>query len=171
MSGCGELVRGACHVEPRTACKAMNRPSPADSIRHLRRERDRHVAFAFAAADLLIEVGAEGRITAASGAAHALLGMDIHALVGRAFTDFVTAGDQPFVRRLLGRVHAQFRTDPAVVHMLRSDGIIGSVLLGGCRLPDGADSTFLSVALLPAALAPVVHPRDQPTGLLTADAL
>jgi EAL domain-containing protein (putative c-di-GMP-specific phosphodiesterase class I) len=148
----------------------LNRPPPADTVRHLRLERDRHVAFAFAGADLLIEVGAEGTISAASGAAHAVLGVDTRTLVGRPLTDFVTTGDRTFVHRLLRQVCAQFRTDPAVVHLLRSDETPVSILLGGCRLPDHADRVFLSVALPPDALAPIPQPRDEATGLLTADA-
>ena len=52
-------------------------PVAGETIRHLRLERDRHVAFAFAAADLLIEVSLDGTIIAAAGAAHAILGADI----------------------------------------------------------------------------------------------
>ena len=57
--------------EPIAACQ-----SPDETIRHWRLERDRHVAFAFAAADLLIEVSLDGTIIAASGATHAILGAD-----------------------------------------------------------------------------------------------
>ena len=61
----------------------MTSEIPEQTVRHLRLERDRHVAFAFAAADLLVEVGDEGIIVAVSGAAHAVLGADTKALFGR----------------------------------------------------------------------------------------
>src|ERR1700722_16999864 len=61
--------------------------SADESIRHLRLERDRHVAFAFAAADLLIEVSTEGTIIAAAGAAQAILGVVGRGLVGKSILD------------------------------------------------------------------------------------
>ena len=90
---------------------------------------------------------------------------------GRAVTDFVAANDRPLVRQLLRQVNALYRIDPAVLRMLRPDGTSCGILLGGCRLPDRSDSLFLSVALVPDALAAVPRPRDAATGLLTADAL
>ena len=53
----------------RATASIAARQSPAESLRHLRLERDRHVAFAFAAADLLIEVSDDGTIIAAADAA------------------------------------------------------------------------------------------------------
>ena len=53
-------------------------PKPPD----LRSERDRFVAFAFAAADLLIEASAEGRILFCTGAAQVLTGKAPNALLG-----------------------------------------------------------------------------------------
>ncbi len=149
----------------------MSVPSPTESIRHLRQERDRYVAFAFAAADLLIEVGGDAKIIAASGATHAVLGADISGLVGKPLTDFMAADDRPFVRQLLKQVQALHRIDPVLVHVARTDGACSGILLGGCRLPDRADSVFLSAALVPDALVQIAQPRDGATGLLTADAL
>ena len=154
----------------RTTASEGPRQSSTESLRHLRLERDRHVAFAFAAADLLIEVGNDGTIIAAAGAAQAILGMD-PGLAGRPFLDFVAAADRPIARRLLKHVHAQLRIDPVVVGLVRGDGVTTSILFGACRLPDRDDSVFLSVTLLPYALAPIDRPRDAATGLLTPDAL
>ena len=137
----------------RATASMAARQSPAESLRHLRLERDRHVAFAFAAADLLIEVGNDGTIIAAAGAAQAILGMGIPGLTGRPILDFVAAADRPLARRLLKHVHAQLRIDPAVVGLVRGDGVATSTLFGACRLPDRDDSVFLSVALVPYALA------------------
>ena len=147
------------------------RPSSVESIRRLRLERDRHVAFAFAAADLLIEVGADGVIIAAAGAAQAILSVGNPGLTGKPILDLVAATDRPLVRRLLKQVHAQFRIDPALVDLVRGDGVAISTLFGACRLPDRDDSVFLSVALVPDALAQIDRPRDEATGLLTPDGL
>lgn len=48
----------------------------------IRAERDRFVAFAFAAADLLLEVDGAGKITFAAGALKSLTNRDAGALMG-----------------------------------------------------------------------------------------
>ena len=45
------------------------------------------------------------------------------------------------------------------------------MLFGACRLPNWADSVFLSATLLPGALSVQPPDRDQATGLLTPEAL
>jgi EAL domain-containing protein (putative c-di-GMP-specific phosphodiesterase class I) len=145
--------------------------TPIESIRHLRLERDRYVAFAFAAAELLIEVNTGGRIIAASGAAQVILGVGVPGLAGKTMLDFVAEADRPLVRHLLKQTQLQFRIDPVGVQLVRGDGVATSILFGACRLPDRSDSIFLSVALVPDALAPVERQRDAATGLLSPDAL
>jgi GGDEF domain-containing protein len=147
------------------------RQPSAALIRRLRKDRDRHVAFAFAAADLLIEVGSDDIVVAAAGASHAVLGIDLDDLIGRPIVDFVTTPDQPLARRLLKHVATQYRLDPALIRLARADGTANGVLLGLCRLPDRGDAKFLSMALVPEALAPIARPRDEATGLLTSDSL
>jgi EAL domain-containing protein (putative c-di-GMP-specific phosphodiesterase class I) len=163
------MVRTA--MSGRATAPITARQSSSDSFRHLRLERDRHVAFAFAAADLLIEVGTDGVILATAGAAQAILATGIPGLTGKPILDFVAAPDRPLVRRLLKQVHARFRIDPALVDLVRGDGIAISTLFGACRLPDRDDSVFLSVALVPDALVQIDQPRDEATGLLKPDGL
>src|SRR5690242_14968673 len=98
----------------------MTSEIPEQTVRHLRLERDRHVAFAFAAADLLVEVGGEGIIVAASGAAQAVVGADTKVLLGRPILELVAACDRSLVRQLLRRVRTDFRIDPAIVQIARS---------------------------------------------------
>jgi PAS domain-containing protein len=63
----------------------------------IRAERDRFVAFAFAAADLLLEVDGEGKITFAAGALKALTHRDASALKGRPFTELLADSDRALV--------------------------------------------------------------------------
>jgi EAL domain-containing protein (putative c-di-GMP-specific phosphodiesterase class I)/GGDEF domain-containing protein len=143
---------------------------PEQTVRHLRLERDRHVAFAFAAADLLVEVGSEGTIVTASGAAQAVLGVDTKTLTGRPILDLVAACDRPLVRQLLKQVRLDFRIDPAIVQIARSDGTPSRVLLGACRLPDRVHDLFITVTLIPDALDAQPLERDASTGLLSQNA-
>ena len=147
------------------------RASSASPIDPMRLERDRHVAFAFAAADLLIEADADNTIIAASGAAQAVLGLAGRGLLGRQVEAIVAPGDRRLVGRLLKQIRALGRIDPSMIHMVRESGISPRTLFGGCQLPNSADNVFLSVTLLPSVLTLSDQPRDKVTGLLSADAL
>ena len=138
----------------------------------IRADRDRFVAFAFAAADLLIELDARRRIVFATGAAQSLIGMSAAKLSGRHFIDLFPAADRGFASRLLdGLVEAE-RIEPVAIPLARVDGGQTRVWLGGCRF-GGADSNyFLSVSHLsmpPSAGAE--DARNPETRLLDAVAL
>ena len=60
----------------------------------------RLLGFAFAAADLLVEVAENGKISFAVGAAEVLAGDDETALIGRSWTGLVDARDQPLISAL-----------------------------------------------------------------------
>ena len=150
---------------------AESQHGPANLPERVRLERDRHVAFAFAAADLLIETTVDGAIVAASGAAQAVLGLGIRDLIGRRLGAIVAAPDWPLVRRLMKQVQELGRIDPVALHLARADGAAIRILFGACRLPNWANSVFLSATLLPSTLTPLPQPRDAATGLLTPDAL
>ncbi|MEI9987371.1 MAG: PAS domain-containing protein [Aliidongia sp.] len=101
----------------------------------LREERDRFVAFAFAAADLLVQIDAERRVRFASGAAQALLGVAAAALPGRDFRDFIDSRDQAYFTRLLGTLVVRGRIESAAVLLRRPDGERFRVMVGGCCFP------------------------------------
>jgi PAS domain-containing protein len=59
----------------------------------LRRDRDRFVALAFSAADILLELDADHTVVFAAGATGALLGREPSQLQGRAFAEIVADPD------------------------------------------------------------------------------
>ncbi|HEX6958576.1 MAG TPA: EAL domain-containing protein [Ferrovibrio sp.] len=138
----------------------------------MRAERDRFVAFAFSAADLMLEVAAEGEVTFASGAAKRLTGLDAESLQGRQFATLVDEVDRHFVLNLLASLPVGGRIEPVTVR-LQDHGGGGSVvcILGGCCLPRQAGRYYLTLssARLPAAETAVLNKRDYQTGLLAAD--
>ena len=110
------------------------------SAAELRQERDRFVAFAFAAADLLLEVDPGGVIRFAAGAAKRLTGRSAEALVGASMEAMLTSADYRLIRQLLVRLggfpagldqvdrlaHAEgTRDDPASQASLRTLAIVG----------------------------------------------
>ncbi len=143
-------------------------PAMKDTVRL---ERDRHVAFAFAAADLLVETDAQGLIVSASGAAQSIVGRPVASLPGIRIEDLSAGPERAFVRRLFARTHDVGRVDPMPVAVTRPDGTTTQVLLGGCQLPNLPSRVFLSITVLPSSLAAAALPRDDTTGLLTQDGL
>jgi PAS domain S-box-containing protein len=122
------------------------------STEALRGERDRFVAFAFAAADLLIELDGAFRIRFVSGAASALTGRSGDELIGTSFFDLVAPAERPMTRAFLTSLAVGGRLTPAAIRL--AQGRVHSVVLGGCRLP--ADEEQYHIALsLPVPALPV----------------
>ena len=139
-------------------------------LTRLRQERDRFVAFAFAAADLLVQLDPDGRIRFAAGAAKVLLDLPAEALTGRDFLDIVAPTDRLYVRHLLAALRRQARIEPVKVMLHVPGGASLPMLLGGCCMPDKTPDVFLSLSHPPLPTAPELLPRDLVTGLLEADA-
>lgn len=120
------------------------------SIEALRGERDRFVAFAFAAADLLLELDAAFRIRFVSGAAAALTARSPEELVDRSFFDLIAPPERPMVRAFLTALAVGGRMTPAAVRL--AEGKIPSIVLGGCRLPAQDERYHVSLSIpVPAA--------------------
>ena len=75
----------------------------------------RLLGFAFAAADLLVEVTAEGRIAFAMGAGEALIGVSDAAMVGRRWTDLIDRADHSTTQALFCSLQDGARAGPVVV--------------------------------------------------------
>jgi EAL domain-containing protein (putative c-di-GMP-specific phosphodiesterase class I) len=109
----------------------------------------RLLGFAFASADLLVEIDAKGVIAFALGASEALSGSSETQLVGRAWREFVAAGDRPMLQALFDGLEGGRRGGPVVMGLADAgDGIDRSVSLSACQLPQngGAISCTLSRA-------------------------
>ena len=145
----------------------MPHANSAETPIDIRAERDRFVAFAFAAADLLIEVGSDERILYAAGAARALTGRDAPSLLGMQFRDLFTQEHRDLARSLLRRVRREGRMTPVLVELGRDGAPAIGVVLKGCRLPAKEETLYFTAALRPRAPEAVdTAPRDEETGLL-----
>src|SRR3546814_20306737 len=82
----------------------------------MRAERDRFVAFAFSAADLMLEIAGDGSVLFVSGAARLLTGEDSDRLTGRQFSSLIDEADRHFILNLLeiGRASCRERVCPYV---------------------------------------------------------
>ena len=82
----------------------------------------RFLGFAFAAADLLVEVTPEGRIAFAMGAGEALIGVSDAAMVGRLWTDLIDRSDQSTTQALFCSLKDGARAGPVVIKINSPDG-------------------------------------------------
>ncbi|HEV2677230.1 MAG TPA: EAL domain-containing protein [Aliidongia sp.] len=138
----------------------------------IRADRDRFVAFAFAAADLLIELDAKRRIVFATGAAQSLIGLAAAKLAGRHFMDLFPPSDQGFAGRVLDGLTEAERIEPVAIPLARPDGGTTRVWLGGCRFGGEGSNYFLAISHLITPLSDAVEEaRDPETRLLDAEAL
>ena len=109
---------------------------------------DRFVGFAFAAADLLVEMGADQRIAFAAGGFRERFGVDADTFCGKDFSLLIAAEDQGGVRIALSLLAARGRFAPVSVRLAN----IGreAMALSGLRLPDRSGVAWLTLARLPA---------------------
>jgi EAL domain-containing protein (putative c-di-GMP-specific phosphodiesterase class I)/PAS domain-containing protein len=138
-------------------------------IESLRRERDRFVALAFCAADLLLEIDAAGRITFAAGATQSLVGRPPEGLAGTPFLDLVAPVDRPLMDEFLQGMTPGSRLDPVPIRLAGGDGTTPPMSLTGYHLPDLPGCFFFALRLgMPASARDSAHElaRDPASGLL-----
>jgi len=112
----------------------------------------RLLGFAFAIADLLIEVGPSGKITFAVGSAAVLAGDGERQLIGRNFMDCIEPDDQDLVWALINGAEGGQRQGPAVARLAAlASKSPRAFAISICKLPqnEGAVSCALSRATAP----------------------
>lgn len=121
--------------------------------------RDRFLAFAFAAADMLIEASPDGRISFAAGAFRQRMGQTPEQMVGRHVTTLVSAADRVALSMALEGAAARGRIAPMVVRLndaARSRSTLAAMLVPG-------KPPRLCLTLGPVAVAPTdPDPQDAP---------
>lgn len=133
-------------------------------LNELRDDKERFVAFSFAAADLLIELNSAGEICFISGAAKGITGCDTKDLIGTRFEEVLEPLDRRMVGYLIKNMKEGERINPVGARMKNTNV---SAIVGACSLPrsHGHIHLTINVSGLPAAQALAVH-RDTETGLL-----
>lgn len=123
------------------------------------------MAFALAAADLLVEVGQDGRIIAIMGAVKALVGSSGEALSGQPLDVLFVEAEAALIRQLRMRALEVGRIEPAIMHLKSQHGESTAVTVGICCLP-GHVTMYLTLAAMSASLAAKLPKRDDVTGLI-----
>lgn len=138
----------------------------------VRAERDRFVAFAFAAADILLELHPDGCVRFAAGATSALAKPVGGKFEGLGFETLVVEADRGVARRILAAA-GQNRMDPVVLTMAGAGGRPLRCVMSGYRIADFGNHYFISLSVVRAnavatQLANNVK-RDEESGLVDAD--
>ncbi|NFV81267.1 EAL domain-containing protein [Magnetospirillum aberrantis] len=136
----------------------------------INRSRDLYVAFAFAAADLLVEVEEDGRIGFAVGAAMALAGKPARLLSGLPLAELFIPEDAERISRALIRIDRGERVRHMLLHTPGRDETHPSkpVALSGYRHPQRAHARLIALSHA-AALETPAEAHDPITGLLDKD--
>ncbi|MFD2232423.1 EAL domain-containing protein [Phaeospirillum tilakii] len=133
----------------------------------LGRSSDIYVAFAFAAADVLVEVDAAGTIGFAVGAAMALLGQGARGLTGQPVRRLVHPDDHDVFDQALAQMGRGERVRNARLRLLRPESRAVDVVLSGYPNPAQPDRLLLAFGH-PGGLPPR-ESRVAETGLLDKD--
>jgi len=135
----------------------------------LRRDRDRFLAFAFSAADILVELDAEFRITYAAGATLGLTGETEDQIIGRPFVDLVAPSDRALVAELARGLKPGMRLDPVRIRFTRPEDDPIPLMLSGYQLSETGGAYYFTLRI-GATVSPegrtLTVRRDPQTGLM-----
>ncbi|PHS27675.1 MAG: hypothetical protein COA84_03990 [Robiginitomaculum sp.] len=129
-------------------------------------QRNRFIAFAFASADLLMEVDDHAIITFALGAAHPLGIKNIDSLTGTSIMDLIAPCDAGLIHHMIATVATGQRFGPMCIGCAIEDGP-EQIMLSGCRFP-GYESVICFTLSYEVSSGPAVATveRDNHTGLI-----
>jgi len=128
--------------------------------------RDRLAAFAFAAADLLVETDPETRITWAAGAFPARFGEPAEHFVGRQLSVLIAPADRDALARTL--VSASLSGQAAPVTLRLNDAAATPCALAALQLPGSRRRLYVTLGRIPTA-PPPAGPGPQPAVLFAQE--
>ncbi|WP_068435890.1 EAL domain-containing protein [Magnetospirillum sp. XM-1] len=107
----------------------------ASLVEKLKLQRDRFIAFAFAGADLLLELNDEDVVTYSAGAGEALYGISDAELLGRPLSDFIFTRDKDKFSDAIQRLRNSGRLDHTPLSMIGASGAVSRMRMAGIKLP------------------------------------
>lgn len=110
----------------------------------IREQRDRFLAFSFAAADLLLEVDEKGVVAWALGAARGITGTNESALIGHPWLELFSEEDRPVLAALQSQAEPVRRCGPLLVTLGSSFGTEKKSVLTAIRMP-GSNRLYVTL--------------------------
>lgn len=118
----------------------------ADPSAKLRQQRDRFLAFAFAGAEILMEINPQQNICYCAGASEALLGASSESLIGASLIDFIALDDQIMFRELMHRTSILGRMDRMHIRFQAAGRPIVNGVMSAILFPDRPDVLYVTVS-------------------------
>lgn len=130
----------------------------------------RFLGFAFAGADLLFELDAQGAVAFAMGATQRAFGQDVSSLTGKPWRELIAAEDHVLVEELFQALGDADRRGPIKIRLEPEPGrkLRRFATLSACRLPQ-LKPNISCVLSFTVGLAPSVKTPDGPHGLHTPE--
>ncbi len=124
-------------------------------------QKDRFLAFAFAASDLLVEVSLDGSICFAAGAFKARFGTAPEQLVGRHIGRLFASADGPALDLALSTTVLRGRLPPLVLRL--ADVAATPMVLSGLAMPSAPGRLCFTIGRLPALPGPTLAKPSEAT--------
>ena len=135
-------------------------------VDRLKLERDRFVAFAFASADILMEVSSDGKVLYVDGAVEKLLGEKAEQIEGKSFVSLINEDDQDIAEYLLG-TNSKSRVDNVVIRLKSSNSQNFPFVMSGYKVSELYGHYYLTFSTFRSDLSTNdLARRDLRSGLL-----
>jgi len=134
----------------------------------IKKERERFVAFAFAAAEIFFEIDYLG-VVAFEGGASDRLSPDGKPLVGRPFLDVVHDDDREFLSAMLSHISHKGRMGPLPLRFKGQQNADLALRLFALQMPSEKPRTFIALRSAPLSAAVSDNKVDPATGLFDKD--
>ncbi|MBU6234555.1 MAG: EAL domain-containing protein [Alphaproteobacteria bacterium] len=116
------------------------------SDKDIRDQRDRFLGFAFAGADLMLEVDSDGTIVFAAGAARGLTGATDGKLTGKNVSEIFAPRDRGLIGSLRASAKPGLRFGPVLVNLNEEQTNLRKAMLSGVAMPDKPGTVYLTIA-------------------------
>lgn len=144
--------------------------SMSSLIDELRKERERFVAFAFAAAEIFFEVDSSGKILFAGGAAEKIAAEKAGTShIGNSIYDLIDEDDRDVYVALKMHLEHKGRLGPIPLRFKGSQGYNFALRLFGLHMPGQDSRTFIALRSAPLGGGVSEQALDKETGLLTRE--
>ncbi len=135
-------------------------------IEDLKKERERFVAFAFAAAEIFFEIDTDGNILFESGAVERF---GSKPLKGTSLFDYIDPDDKDVLIALLLHLKYKGRIGPLPMRFHLDNGRVQPLRLFALRMPDKEERIFLALRAAPLGNSAGSDDVSPDTGLLTQE--
>ena len=134
-------------------------------IEKLKQQRDRFIAFAFAGADLLLELDDNDVVTYSAGAGEALYGIADNELVGRKLGHFIFERDRKKFTEALQRLRNSGRLEYTPLTLVAEGGAVSRMRMAGIKLPQFPSGYHLVMS----RVSPLASETDEQSAAGMAD--